>query len=523
PIPCPGYKEIPRELTIDEIKSIIGDFVEGARRARDAGFDMVELHACHGYLISEFFSLRSNRRTDVYGGNAENRARFCTEIIEGIKARLGKDFPVIVRMNGHDYIDGGATLEGMKEIAPFLVYAGADALSISAGVYGSYVATVAPMYEKQGCFAHLAAGIKEVVNVPVISAGRITDPAMAERILETGQADLVAMGRALLADPDLPHKARNGLVEDIAYCTGCNQGCIDRINMSMIFGETRGITCLVNPCVGRERECELRKTDRPKKILVVGAGPGGLETAMIAARRGHRVEVWEKDSRPGGQLSLAGRVPGQEAFADFVAYLERQAGKAGAAISYNRAATADLVSGFSPEAVVVATGAAPIIPSFIKSGNTRLFTAWEILRGKDVKGEQFIVIGGGGVGLETAHYLAVRGKKVKVLEAMSRVGRDLGPIVSSYLRRILLQEGVEVICDVEVRSVENDVIRMTKEGREIVYDQVDGIIVAVGTRPDNSLVESLFGYPNVHVIGDARRPAKALDAINEAFDLGLRL
>ncbi len=523
PIPCPVYKEIPRELTVDEIKSIVGDFVEGARRARDAGFDMVELHACHGYLISEFFSLRSNRRTDAYGGTAENRARFCAEIVEGVKARLGKDFPVIVRMNGHDYIAGGATLEDMKEIAPHLVRAGADALSVSAGVYGSYVATVAPMYEKQGCFAHLASGIKEVVNVPVIAVGRIIDPSMAERILETGQADLVAMGRALIADPDLPHKAQSGLDEDISYCTGCNQGCIDRINMSMMFGETKGITCLVNPCVGRERECELRKADRPKKILVVGAGPAGLETAIVAATRGHRVEVWEKDSRPGGQLSLAGRVPGQEAFADFVAYLERQAGKAGAAISYNRTATAALVSGFSSEAIVVATGALPITPSFIKDGNTRLFTAWEILKGKDVAGEQFIVIGGGGVGLETAHYLAVQGKKVKVLEAMSRVGRDLGPIVSSYLRRMLSQEGVEVLLNAEVRSVENNVIHLTREGRQIVYDQLDGIILAVGTRPENSLVESLSGYPDVHVIGDASRPAKALDAIHEAFDLSLRL
>jgi len=265
------------------------------------------------------------------------------------------------------------------------------------------------------------------------------------------------------------------------------------------------------------------RADRPKKILVVGAGPGGLETAIVAARRGHRVEVWEKDSCPGGQLSLAGRVPGQAAFAEFVAYLEKQAGKAGAAISYNRTATAALVSGFSSEAIVVATGALPITPSFIKDGNTRLFTAWEILKGKDVAGEQFIVIGGGGVGLETAHYLAVQGKKVKVLEAMSRVGRDLGPIVSSYLRRMLSQEGVEVILNAEVRSVENNVIHLTREGRLIVYDQLDGIILAVGTRPENSLVESLSGYPDVHVIGDASRPAKALDAVHEALDLGLRL
>ena len=521
PIACPVCRDVPKELTVDEIESIVEAFVKAARRAREAGFDMVELHGCHGYLISNFFALRTNRRTDQYGGDVKGRSRFCVEIIHGIKRELGVSFPVIVRVNGHDYIKEGANLEEMQEIAPLLEEAGADAIHVTAGVYGSYKATVAPMYEKPGCFVNLAEGIKRVVSVPVIAVGRITDPFMAENIIRSNKADLVAAGRALVADPELPLKAISGNADDICKCTGCNQGCIDRINNSMMTGKTEIVTCLVNPRVLREAETGLSATGNPKNILVLGGGPAGLEAALTAARRGHHVTLWEKEDVLGGQMRLAGASPGRETLKEYISFMERQVRKVGVNVVLNKSAMIDSISESSPDTVIYAMGAIPIIPSFVKNENKNVTTAWEVLKGNIPQGEKIVILGGGSVGLETAHFLADKDKKVTVLEATGRLGSDMGAIASFYLRRMLKDAGVEILRFAEVKEVENNEVLVLRGGKEERLQNLDSAILALGARSNDLLSGEIAGIvPEIHVIGDAQEPRKALEAIAEGFETG---
>ncbi|MFQ6067159.1 MAG: tRNA-dihydrouridine synthase, partial [bacterium] len=291
PIPTPGEEEIPKEATIEEIREVVEAFGEGARRAKEAGFDAVEIHGTHGYIINEFLSPYSNKREDEYGKDFEGRLRLAWEVLQRIKEKAGSEFPVIYRINGDECVEGGLTLEVTKRIAKRLQEAGADAFHVTAGVGESNYNSVQPMAMPRGCKAHLAAGVKEVVSVPIINAGRINHPSIAEEILEQNKADFVAMGRALLCDPEMPNKSLSKNIEDIRICIACNQKCI-----SELVGEEEGpIGCILNVRTGREAEFPIRRVDQKKKVLIVGAGPAGLEAARIAALRGHRVDLFEKD------------------------------------------------------------------------------------------------------------------------------------------------------------------------------------------------------------------------------------
>jgi len=521
PISCPVSRERPKELSIEEIESVITGFVRASKRAHEAGFDMVELHGCHGYLIGEFFASRTNKRSDRYGGDAVGRSRFCAEIIRGIKRELGPLFPVIVRMNGHDYIPEGATLEDMQEIAPVLAEAGADALDVSAGVYGSYRASIPPMFEEQGCFVELADGIKKTVDIPVIAVGRIKDPYLAEEILASNKADLIAMGRALLADPGLPLKARSGNVDGILKCTGCNQGCIDRINASMMKGVSEGITCLVNPRVGREAETEIDIASQPKRILVVGGGPAGLESAFIAAMRGHAVSLWEKEDVLGGQLRLVGMVPGRGEFADYILFLEQQAVAAGVDVVQSKMATVESIMEYAPDTVILATGAVPHIPSFVSSDSDKVITAWDVLKGDSPTNHDVVILGGGAAGLETAHYLVEKNNKVTIVEATGMLGQDMGAIASFYLRNMLKKAAVKILRFAHVKRVTENNVLISMEDKEVLLENMDTIVLALGAKSNNSLAHEITGMiPEVHVIGDASSPRKALNAVAEGFDTG---
>jgi len=286
-IPCKATGGMPRELTMVEVEDLVKKFVEGARRAKMAGFDAVEIHGAHGYLINSFMSPYTNKRIDKYGGSFEGRMRFPLEIIEGIRKVVGEDFPIIFRLSGDEFVDGGLTIEDTKKIAKVLEDTSVNAIDVSAGIYESIDMLIQPMYYERGCIVYLAEKIKKSVNIPVITVGRINDPILAEKVLQEGKADFVAIGRGLIADPEFAKKTREGRLNEIRKCIACNY-CISRI-----LGRRR-LACTVNPEVGKEREYKIRRVEKPKKVLVVGGGPAGMEAARIAALRGHKVTLCEK-------------------------------------------------------------------------------------------------------------------------------------------------------------------------------------------------------------------------------------
>ncbi|WP_395879965.1 FAD-dependent oxidoreductase [Desulfallas sp. Bu1-1] len=331
-IPSPVSKVMPHELSIEEIDEIIEAFVSAARRAASVGVDLVEVHGGHGYLGSQFLSPNTNKRTDKYGGGQRGRARFLIEVIKGIKNELGRDFLVSCRINGSDFMDGGMdfmdggmTFVDAQEAAQALLESGVDVLNVSAGVYGSYPSIVPPSVEPQGCFVELAENIKKVVPVPVITVGRIKTPELAEKILAEKKTDFVALGRALIADPDWVQKTFAGKEADIRPCIGCNQGCIDSINA----GREEGLTCTINPWAGREFKLAFKKVENKDKVVVVGGGPAGLNAAWVMAKRGYQVTLVEEQEKLGGQLRLAAIPPGKAEFREAIDYFINKVQTAG--------------------------------------------------------------------------------------------------------------------------------------------------------------------------------------------------
>ncbi len=388
PVPLTPRDEVPRELTTGEIEGLVEKFAEAARRAREAGLDMIELHGCHGYLLSGFLSPLTNKRGDKYGGSVANRARFVVEIVGLIKERVGKDFPVSVRMNGSDYMPGGTTVDVAQQTAKLLEEAGADMIGVSGGAYGSYPVIVPPYDQPRGCNVPLAAGIKKAVRVPVSVAGRLDDPFVADEVLVSGKADLIAVARGLLADPELPNKAARGDFKGIRRCLACNV-CIDGDPTPV-----SPITCTVNPEAGREREMVIVPARQPKKVMVIGGGLAGLEAARVAAARGHKVTVYEESRDLGGQWLLASKPPHKQDHLLLLRYLVGQLDKLGVEWKCGTKVTIALVKEVKPDVVLVATGAKPLVPPIPGVGNQEVMTAWDVLGGR-VVGRRVLVLSDG--------------------------------------------------------------------------------------------------------------------------------
>lgn len=518
PIPCPVCRETPRELSVPEIKELVESFGDAALRAKRAGFDCVEIHGAHGYLVAQFMSPYSNKRNDEYGDTFYNRARFALEIIDNIKQKCGKDYPVIYRMSGEEYVEGGLTIEMSKQIAPMLVSRGVDCLHVSVGNYETLHWVVPPMDKDRGFNVWAAAAVKETVDVPVIAVDRINNPELAEEILAKGKADFVAIGRGLLTDPEFANKAREGKAHEIKKCIACNQGCVDRLLV-----EGKHATCILNPACGREREFELKPTAVPKKIMVVGGGPGGMEAAYTAARRGHRVTLYESDERLGGYFLLASYPPKKDEIKGYCEYMEKMLPKAGVHVRLNTRVTPEMVAGENPDAVVVATGSMPVIPRIPGVQRPGVVTAEEVLRQKVGMGHNVAVIGGGATGLETADFLAERDRRVIVLEMDEEVGKDEGPARKAFLMQRLSRYGVDIFTNTTVEEIsEKGVVVSGPDGRKEI--EVDTVVLAVGATPVDELSDRLrdMGFP-VFVIGDAKEPRRATEAIYEGVKLALHI
>jgi 2,4-dienoyl-CoA reductase-like NADH-dependent reductase (Old Yellow Enzyme family)/thioredoxin reductase len=518
PIPAPAVvKGIPKELSIQEIGGLVASFGDAARRCRDAGFDFVEVHGAHGYLINQFLSPNSNHRQDEYGGSFKNRIRFFVELLADIKVKTGDDFPVGLRINGEDYIDGGWTLDDALRLAPILEKNGADYLHVSAGVYGSKQLTIPSMYVEQGCFVGLAEAVKRVVRIPVVGVGRIKGPELADRILKEGRADVVAMGRALIADPMLPEKARVGNINGIRPCIGCCLGCIHAV-LALEPG-----SCVVNPDVGREYLMNKdEKAPLPKVVLVVGAGPAGLAAARMAGIRGHRVTIVEEKGSVGGLLRLAAVPPGRHEIMDVIDFLIREIERLGIVLRLNTNLDEALLDELDPDAAVLASGSLPDMPIIrgLFTTGMDLCTVNEVLEGK-IAGDRVIILGGGQAGLVTADFLAEKGREVAVLNRKRHFAEEMSSNDRFYLRERLKGETVQLFKQVVVKTFTDDGAVFTSAGTSVTLTGYDTVVVGeqmTSVRDAKPILDRR--KIDVYLIGDAKSPRNLMLAQSEAEEIG---
>ncbi|MGE3301554.1 MAG: FAD-dependent oxidoreductase [Hyphomonadaceae bacterium] len=496
-----------RALGTDEIPQIVQYFAEGARRVADAGFDFVEIHAGHGYLISNFLTPLFNRRTDKYGGSFENRTRFLLEVVAAVKAAVGDRIAVGLKYNGDDFLgDDGWTLAESCRLAPLAQAAGADYITVTAGLVGSPHLTIPPLYEPQGCYAFLAEAVKPTVTIPVGTIGRIKDPVMARDIVAEGRADFVCMGRPTIADPEIFGKTRRGELEDIRPCLADCRGCADE---HVVRGNAA--SCVVNPRMSRELDLidiEGSAKANPKKVLVVGGGLSGLEAARRAAFSGHKVTLCESRDWLGGQIMLAAMMPGRKEIADMMPWYERQIAKYGVDVRLNTTVDENFVKEFAPDVVVVATGSAPEVPqnmmdAVMKAANIEILMLDEMLEQNLEAGQKVLVVGGNQNGVLAADYLAKQGKQVWIAEAHSHFGAKLAAHDRWYLlNRIAEVERVKNVHAVEVGG-NDDVWLVTDEGRQFL-DGIDTIVFASDRRADRGVAE-IAGKLGIetHLVGDA--------------------
>lgn len=509
----------PHELTLEEIAERVQWFASAARRARKAGFDGVEIHGAHQYLVAAFLSAGTNRRNDEYGGSVENKAKFPVEILMAIRQAVGPDYPVWVRLNAREWgVEDGVTIEETEQVVRLLVEAGSQAIHVSAFGAGSYM-TVAPISGEPGLLLPLAERVKKISGVPVIAVGRL-DPDLGETIIEDGKADLVAVGRRLMADPCLPGKAAEGRLHDVTPCIGCME-CIERL---LVGQAPDGVICVVNPAMGRESDYAIEPAGNAKKVVVVGGGPAGMQAALVAAQRGHRVTLLERLAGLGGLLNVAALPPHKADILLWVDYLARQLDKAGVEVKLRTDVTAGMVAGSSPDAVVIATGGTPVLPDILGVDAQNVITAQDVLSGKAEAGQSVVIIGGGMVGCETGYYLAEKGRTVTIIEVLKRMANDMFFMTRRRLLDGLRGRGVTLLTGATCEEIgENGVRVITAEG-EIRFARADTVIIAVGYKADGSLCKAVEGMvPELYCIGDASEPRRFLDAVSEGFRTGLAL
>lgn len=516
PIKEPTVAETPREMTIAEIHQMVEDFGSAARRARAAGFDGVEIHAAHGYMIEQFLSPFSNRRCDEYGGTIQNRCRFMVEVIKEIRKQCGADFIIQMRLSAVEYVPGGLEIEESKVIAQIAEDAGLNSINISQGVYASVHIINPPSCIGHGAYINNAYEIKKAVSIPVIGVGRINDPAIAEAIISSGKTDMCIMARASLADPDMPRKAAAGEYDDIIHCVGCLQGCIGENSKG------NKIRCLVNPMTGMEDEYHIEPASAPGHIVVVGGGVAGCEAAIVAAQRGHKVTMLEQSDEIGGQFISASIPIGKGEFNSFIVWQKHMLKKLGVDVVYGAKADRELIDGYKPDAVIIASGSIPAMPP-IPGLAQYSHTAHEFLRGRRDFGSKVVVIGGGLVGAETADHMAVHGASdVTVLEMQPEIMTDGEYIPTLYLKKRFKDYGVHVETSAVVKQIEEHAVVYVKDSETFLIDGVDTIVNATGVMPDCTVADALRNAPyKVVVAGDANSAKNGYKNIREGFEAGL--
>ena len=546
-VPSALTHEMPRVMTKDDIEEVKESFAAAARRARDVGFDFVEIIACGGYLIGQFLSPVTNLRTDEYGGPLECRMGFGLQVIRRVREAVGDDFPVGIRIAGHDYVEGGHTNRESALFAAEAVNAGVDAINVTGGWHEARVPQITANVPP-GAYVYLARGVKEKVSVPVFASNRLGDPVVAEKALRSGGCDMVCMARPLIADPSLPRKVREGRLDKVVSCISCNQGCFD----ALFSG--RAVGCVLNPRAGREWDLTVTQSSRKKRILVAGGGPAGMTFALTAASRGHDVTLVEKDAALGGQVNLAKAPPGKKEFGKLTDSMARRLSRAHVSVHCNVEATPESLGakGERYDLVVVSSGAEPLrlrIPGIEKP---HVVCAWDVLAG-DVSsiGNHVVIVGGSATGCETAHYIAEMGtpdpatfmhlvyhdaenigaakellyhsgKTITIIDIIDRFAANVGRSSRWSLLKSLRLMDVKLRPKTKLLEVTDDsVIVETARGEEVI--PADIVVLAVGVKPRNDLAEACRAKGiDAVTIGDAASPRNITDAVREGFEEALK-
>ncbi|MBP2072265.1 MULTISPECIES: FAD-dependent oxidoreductase [Thermoanaerobacterium] len=524
-VECKVVRQPVQAMSIQQIEEMVNKFVDAAVRIKNAGIDGVEVHGAHGYLINQFLSPYTNKRTDKYGGNLENRMRFLEEIVVGIKEKCGKDFPLLVRLSVDEFLEmvglpnEGLHIDESVKIAKRLEELGVDALDISCGIYETMNVAWEPSSYEQGWKVHLAETIKKSVNIPVIGVSVYRDPEFANRMIEEGKIDFVGSARQHFADPEWANKAKEGKLDEIRKCISCLY-CMESLMSADITGASA--QCSINIQSGREGELNDFKEDGAKRVVaIIGAGPAGLEAARILAKRRFKPLIFEKSDKLGGQLQFANKPPKKEKINWLIDYLKTQIEKAGIEVRYNTAPTVEILKKLNPYAIFLAQGSNPIMPKSIRGIDRKnVLVAEDILSGKvRLNGKKVAVVGSGMTGLETAHYLAVDGNDVSVFEMADEIGPGLffqnlidilghlGPFkVKLYPKHKLVEIG------------EDKVIFENTETKENIYQVFDYVVLSLGRTPNTELIDEIkAAFDNVVVLGDAKQAGKIRNAMESGF------
>lgn len=520
-IPSTKYKEPVHEMSNREIYAMIDKFVDAAERAKKAGFDFVEVHGAHGYLIAQFLSKATNKRCDEFGGSYENRFRFAGEIIKGIKVRCGNDYPVIIRISANEFMEGGCDARDLLVYARLAEEAGADAIHVSTGsAAGGNIVT--PYYTDPGFNIENAAAVKKCVKIPVIGVGRINDPALAEEIVASGKADMISLGRQSICDSEFPNKIYEGREEEIFHCTGCMQRCYYSPGCDEL---DKGVSCMINPFSGKEGRWKIEEAAQKKKIIVIGAGVAGLEAAWILAKRGHEVTVYEKEDMPGGQYRLAARPPKKQDLGKTVHTYMALCRRYGVYLYTNTEVTEEMLAKLDFDICLLATGAKPVIPGIPGIQEAGVKLANDVLSGKHIiSGQKVLMIGGGLVGCECAEFLTLYGNTVDIVDMIPEFAAGLNKYPRAIMLKNLKEHGSAFFTETKVTEVRKDGIVGERNGEKIELSGYQSVVLALGSRsyvPLKKYLEDL--NKTLYVLGDASSVRDAKYAIFDAAKLALSL